>query len=263
MQLPIQNIYIQNLFVFLYVLVIYYFIFWTKNLKINDIFAIISLTVIVVLPYTIYVQYYLYFNVINNIEHGPIYIAPLEEFTKVIPVIYIMSKKRKRNLSLSDFAYAGIVSGASFNFFEDLLYKRGKEQLNFFCGSLNSFEFIDMKVNFSHIVATGLIVLCMGLVVKVKGGILKKLPFILLTLFAFAYFAFEHGFYNATLSESFLGIIEYPHNKIAVYIHNLLGKNSYSHIILFFASIIIAIVETVTKYKYEKQVINEVERSTD
>jgi len=254
LQLSIENIYIQNLLIFLYVIIIYYFIFWNKNLRISDIFAIIGLTLIVVIPYTIYIQYNLYFNVVSDYDHGAIFLAPLEELTKLIPVIYIITGKKLKNRSISDFAYAGIVSGASFYLFENLLYNRGEEQLNFFCGALNSLGYLDMEVNFSHIVTTGLIALCIGLTIKVRGSLLKKLSFIILTLFTLSYFTFEHGFYNAAIVESLFGIIDYPDNETAVFIHDLLGKNKYSHIILFIASIVIAIVEAVTKYKLNKQI---------
>lgn len=215
---------INNLIFLITSTLFFHLITYGKKMKLKDSLYYFSFVYIFVVPLTLRLESYVLFNYITDSEMAAAFAAPLEEITKLIPIIILIIAKRHKVKNVLDYIFIGAISGIGFTVIENLFYKRPMEGRGFLLG-ISSRTYLNYGISFSHIISTVLVAIFIGLMVCEHKSKIRKLIYILGGALSLSYTMFEHSFYNSTLANSLFGIIEYNPANIASKIHSITGKN--------------------------------------
>lgn len=227
------SVIMNNLIFLIYGLMLFKFITVRGVVKKRDLLLILSIIVSVSIPLTIFLQKEILFKYISTSSNQSTLLAPIEELTKLIPVIYILLTKYKtKNVTIGDYIYTGAFSSIIFTVIENIMYGRKAYISEIFTGTISSY--MDFSILFSHITSTVLTYTLIGIIVVKCKTLKNKLLVGILTCFIFIYQTLEHMFTNYVLDHSILGLIEYTNSSMFGYgfFHNLLGKNEFTAMVL-------------------------------
>ena len=252
--------YLINNFIFLITSTLFFhLITYGKKMKLKDSLYYFSFVYIFVVPLTLKLESYVLFNYIADSEMAAAFVAPLEEITKLIPIIILIIAKRHKLKNVLDYIFIGAISGIGFTVIENLFYKRAMEGREFLLG-ISSRTYLNYGISFSHIISTVLVAIFIGLMVCEHKSKIRKLIYILGGALSLSYTMFEHSFYNSTLANSLFGIIEYNPANMASKIHNITGKNFLTPILVIIGILFICYRENF-KEKGIKEFIREYKSS--
>lgn len=250
---------INNLIFLITSTLFFHLITYGKKMKLKDSLYYFSFVYIFVVPLTLKLESYVLFNYITDSEMAAAFAAPLEEITKLIPIIILIIAKRHKFKNVLDYIFIGAISGIGFTVIENLFYKRPMEGSGFLLG-ISSRTYLNYGISFSHIISTVLVAIFIGLMVCEHKSKIRKLIYILGGALSLSYTMFEHSFYNSTLANSLFGIIEYDPAYMASKIHNITGKNFLTPILVIIGVLFICYRENF-KGKGIKEFISEYKNS--
>lgn len=238
---------------------IYYLLTPTRTISITEYLYYFIIGTFIIVPLTGYIQYYIFFTFLSSPSFAGTYLGPLEEVTKIlIPVFAIHLHPRRKSMSVTDFILIGIAIGCAFTLFENLLYSRTAftgGMFNIIAGSKMYTEYnFQSTTYFNHFIYPAVISVFLGLKNRFSKSIVLSILFYFLSAITLAYSMFIHGFYNYCQENSFYGMIQYPDNKLIVFMYEkicLSGK--YLDIIFITLLIGIVILELISLYKTSKQ----------
>lgn len=255
----IDHVIASNTLICLYIMVLYYLLTHTRTISLTEYLYYFLIGVFVIVPITGYLQYQIFFDFLSSPLFAGTYLGPLEELTKIlIPVLAIHLHPKRKSMSVADFILIAIAVGCAFSLCENLLYSRSAfagGKFNILAGSKMYMEYNFQSITyFNHFLYPAAISAFLGLKNRFSKSIVLSILFYILSVITLAYSMFVHGFYNYCQENSVFGIIQYPENKLAVFIYEkICFSGRYLDIIFIALVICIAIFEAISLYKASKQ----------
>lgn len=245
-----ENYLISNLLFLISSIILFNLLTFKKNISLLEGIKYLIIVIVFVIPLTLIAQSNIMLNYVADSSLAATLTAPIEEITKLIPILFLCVSKKIKEKNISDYIFIGAISGIFFMVIENLGYKRIVMSNEFFLG-ISNISYLDFSISFSHIISTVFISIFIGLAFTTKKKGIKKLVLYIFSFLSLIYIMFEHGFYNYVMSNSLFGIIEYDKANIYSKIHDLTGKNIISTIFVLIFILSIGFISLIKESKFK------------
>ncbi|MDY4253648.1 PrsW family glutamic-type intramembrane protease [Clostridium sp.] len=245
-----ENYLISNLLFLISSIILFNLLTFKKNISLLEGIKYLIIVIVFVIPLTLIAQSNIMLNYVADSSLAATLTAPIEEITKLIPILFLCVSKKIKEKNISDYIFIGAISGIFFMVIENLGYKRIVMSNEFFLG-ISTISYLDFSISFSHIISTVFISIFIGLAFTTKKKGIKKLVLYIFSFLSLIYIMFEHGFYNYVMSNYLFGIIEYDKANIYSKIHDLTGKNIISTIFVLIFILSIGFISLIKESKFK------------